>query len=78
MLLPHDGPASSVLMSSAYQLDNNDYFDNEYKTSPLGNNRIQSNLDSQFTIDAERQRKTNTQNMNYKYTLNNNIDNTNY
>ena len=71
MLLPHDGPASSVMMSSTYQIENNDdnNYDNKYQTNPMSN-KIQSNMDSQFTIDAERQRiKSNTQNMNYNYNI---------
>ena len=76
MLLPHGGPASSILMSSAYQIENNDNNDNKYETTPFAQNRIQTNMDSQFTIDAERQRKNNTQAMNYNYTLTNNVGNT--
>ena len=71
MLLPHDGPAASLLMSSAYQIENNE--DNtKFETSPLPLNRVQSNMDSQFTIDAEKQKiNNNSQNMNYNYVLNN-------
>ena len=80
MLLPHAGPASSVLMASAaYQNDNED---NKYNTSPLDNNKMQSNMDSQFTIEAEKQRKNSrTQNINYMNNINNmgttNINNIN-
>ena len=80
MLLPHGGPASSVLMASAaYQNDNED---NKYETSPLANNKMQSNMDSQFTIEAEKQRKNSrTQNINYMNNINNmgttNINNIN-
>ena len=72
MLLPHDGPASSVLMASAaYQNDNED---KKYETNLFANNQMISNMDSQFSINAEKQRKNSrTQNINY---INNNIGNT--
>ena len=79
MLLPHDGPASSVLMSSTYNIDNNENTDNNRNnfTSPLPFNQIQANMDSQFTINADKQRnKNNSQNMNYNYNLSGN-NNTN-
>ena len=61
MLLPHEGPANSVLMSSTYHIEDNNYY-----SSPLPNNIIQSNNDSQFTINANRQKK-------YNATTNNNV-----
>ena len=73
-LLPHDGPASSLLMSSAYKIENNE--DNNYESSPLLSNKMQSNMDSQFTINADKER-VNTQKMNYNYNLTNKIGNTN-
>ena len=77
MLLPHDGPANSLLMSSAYQIENNED-NNNYRTNQFPFNKIQSNMDSQFTIDADKQRINNrTQNMNYNYNLTNNLGNTN-
>ena len=68
MLLPHEGPANSVLMSSTYHIDD---YNNYNNTSPLPNNIIQSNNDSQFTINANRQKKYATQNTNNNALLNN-------
>jgi Ca2+-binding EF-hand superfamily protein len=68
MLLPHEGPANSILMSSTYNNEDNNYYNN---TSPLPNNIIQSNNDSQFTINANRQKKYATQNTNNNALLNN-------
>ena len=61
-------------MSSAYKIENNE--DNNYESSPLLSNKMQSNMDSQFTINADKER-VNTQKMNYNYNLTNKIGNTN-
>ena len=68
MLLPHEGPANSVLMSSTYHIeDNNNY----YNSNPLPNNIIQSNNDSQFTINANKKKYNLTQSTNNNALLNN-------
>jgi len=68
MLLPHEGPANSVLMSSTYHIeDNNNY----YNSNPLPNNIIQSNNDSKFTINANKKKYNLTQSTNNNALLNN-------
>jgi len=68
MLLPHEGPANSVLMSSTYHIDDNN---NYYNSNPLPNNIIQSNNDSQFTINANKKKYNLTQSTNNNALLNN-------
>ena len=68
MLLPHEGPANSVLMSSTYHIDDNN---NYYNSNPLPNNIIQSNNDSKFTINANKKKYNLTQSTNNNALLNN-------
>lgn len=77
-LLPHDGPASSLLMSSAYKIENNE--DNNFMSNPMIPNKIQSNYDSQFTISSNKEKiskPTIVQKTNYNYNLTNNMENIN-
>ena len=74
-LLSNDGPeTSNQLMASSYNIEQKD---NNYDTSPLPVNKIQSNTDSQFTLEAEKQNMNNTQKMNYNYFLTNSFGKTN-
>ena len=71
LLLPHDGPASSLLLSNAYNINENNIENNN-----INKNMVQSNMDSQFTIDAEKLKDSNkSQNIKNNYTKNNNLGN---
>ena len=64
LLLPHSGPAASLLASS-YNIELNEDEDNKTmnKSSPF---LIQGNADSQFSINPQKRRLDNTQSMNNK------------
>ena len=80
LLLPHGGPASSLL-SSGYNIDYNNKENNENNNNNEMNKSsslmMQANSGSQFAINPQKRKLENTQNINNKEQDSSNISNNN-